>query len=418
MILMSRKQSKALLFENTIMLYVLVLSSYILSFITIPYQTRILGPDYFGRVSFALAFMGYFQLIIDFGFMLSATEDVAKHQGNKKELSRIVSSIGIIKIIFATVLFLILLSICTTVPRFQEDKLLYIFTYLSVATASLLPDFLYRGLEKMRIITIRTILIRLFFILMLFAFLKDERDYYMVPLFSFLGNVGAILGIYLHIKNALGLTFERVDLRYLIQTVKKSSIFFYSRIATTAYTVTNTFILGLINAAGSQVVGLYSSADRLVTTAKSGFSPIADSLYPYMVKNRDFKLVRKVLLFIMPPVILGTLIVWIYANDFCALLFGNEFRDAGHILRALLPIVILTPMIYLLGFPVLSPMGLSKHANLSVIVSSVFHISGLLILLALGKLDILLLCYLTVLTECIILVYRVVVIRINKKLLK
>lgn len=55
----------------------------------------------------------------------------------------------------------------------------------------------------------------------------------------------------------------------------------------------------MISASGA-TVGYYSSADRLITTGKNALSPISDSLYPYMVKNRDFKLVRKILLIFEP----------------------------------------------------------------------------------------------------------------------
>ncbi|GIN96861.1 transporter [Siminovitchia terrae] len=415
---MSNRQSKkTVLLENTIMLYILVFSSYLLSFITVPYQTRILGPDYYGRVGFALAFMIYFQLLIDFGFILSATEDVAKNRENKEELSKIVTSVNIIKTILFFICLLILIILCVNIPRFKEDSLLYILTFLSVATASFLPDFLYRGLENMKIITVRTILIRIFFVLMIFLFLKDKEDYLLIPLFTMLGNLGAIVGVYVHAIKVVKIKFIRINTKYIWHTFKKSSYFFYSRIASTAYTATNTFALGLMNSIGSNVVGLYTSADKLINTAKNGFSPIADSLFPYMVKNRDFKLVKKVLLILMPPVVIGSILIGIFANNFCAFLLGEEFRSAGNILRLLMPIVVMTPLVYILGFPVLTPMGLSKHANLSVIVSSVFHILGLSVLIIAGIFNVVTLCYITVITQFIVLLYRGTVVWVNRKLI-
>lgn len=88
---------KRVLFSNTIMLYILVFSSYFFAFISIPYQTRILGPEYFGRIGFSMAFMSFFRLIIDFGFILSATEEVSKNRDNVFILSKIVTAVNIIK---------------------------------------------------------------------------------------------------------------------------------------------------------------------------------------------------------------------------------------------------------------------------------------------------------------------------------
>src|SRR5690606_28065130 len=97
------------LISNTIMLYLLTFSSYFFGFISLPYQTRVLGPEYYGRVGFALAFMVFFKLFIDFGFLLSATEEVAKHHRDKQKLSEIVTAVNILKCILSFISFIILL---------------------------------------------------------------------------------------------------------------------------------------------------------------------------------------------------------------------------------------------------------------------------------------------------------------------
>lgn len=402
------------LFKNTFFLYILVFSTYFFSFITVPYQTRILGPDYYGRVGFALAFMTYFRMIIDFGFLLSATEEVAKYREDKEELSRIVTAVSIIKLILVLVSFLLITSIILIFPRFREEALLYIITFFAVATSAFLPDYLYRGLENMKTITIRTVLIQSFFVLMIFLFLNEKEDYYLIPLFTMIGNLVAIIGIYAHAIKVIGIRFKPVKRNYLWYTFKRSSFFFYSRIATTIYTATNTFLVGLVYPKGSSAVGLYTSSEKLISTAKSGFSPIADSLYPYMVKNRDFKLVKKILLIIIPPVLIGVIIIGIYAESFISLLLGEEFRQAGGILRILLPIIVITPITYILGFPVLTPMGLSKHANMSIIYASIFHIIGMAFLLITDNFNVYSTSYITVVSEIIIMGYRAIVIWRNR----
>jgi polysaccharide transporter, PST family len=409
------RTKKLRLLKNTIMLYMLIFSSYFFGLISIPYLTRVLGPDYFGRVGFALAFMAYFRLLIDFGFILSATEKVAKKRDNIQELSKIVISVNLIKLTLAVMSSIILIVLILTIPRFQQDSLLYVFTFLSVITGSFLPDYLYRGLENMKTITIRTVLIQAFFVFMIILFLKDKEHYYLVPLFTMMGNLVALAGIYFHAIKIVGIKLVRVTPEFVWNTFKASSNFFYSRIATTLYTSTNTFILGLMYPVGSDVVGIYNSADRLASTAKSGFSPIADSLYPYMVKNRDFKLVWKVIYTIMPPVIFGCILVGVYAEPLVALVLGEQFRGAGSVLRILMPIVALTPITYIIGFPVLTPMGLAKYANQSIIFASVFHVVGLVFLVLIGRFNLITMCYVTFVTELIILLYRALAIWRNKE---
>ena len=65
---------------NTLMLYILTFSTYFLSFVAVMVETRILGNENYGIVGVAMAIMVYFQLFIDFGFLLSATDEVSRNR--------------------------------------------------------------------------------------------------------------------------------------------------------------------------------------------------------------------------------------------------------------------------------------------------------------------------------------------------
>ena len=219
----------------------------------------------------------------------------------------------------------------------------------------------------------------------------------------------SFFGVYLHLKRKMGIGFCRVTLREVFSTLRDSLPFFYSRIATTVYTATNTIVLNIISGTGA-VTGYYTSADKLITTAKSGMSPISDSMYPYMVKNRDFRLIRKSLMLLMPLILVGCVVVGIFARPLCSWFFGPEFADAAHVLRVMLPVVVVILPSYILGFPTLSPMGLAKHANYSTIVGSVFYLVVMVILFATNHVSMVTLGLLTSATEVLIFLYRLVVV--------
>src|SRR5574344_270561 len=101
------KAEKKILLKNTIMLYIMRFSTYFFGFISVPYQTRVLGSQAYGKVALAMALMLYFQLIIDFGFILSGTQEIAKNSDNKKEVETIYSSIQYIKLGLIFVSFII-----------------------------------------------------------------------------------------------------------------------------------------------------------------------------------------------------------------------------------------------------------------------------------------------------------------------
>lgn len=269
----------------------------------------------------------------------------------------------------------------------------------------------------MRSVTVRTVLIRLFFTLMIFVFLKDESDYLMIPILMLIGNAAAVLLVAIHIKS-MGIRFGKVSFSELKDTFRQSSMFFYSRIATNIYSATNIFMLGLIYGPASHIVGYYTSADRLITAAKQGVAPIIDSLYPYMVKHRDFKLAKKVLIIGTPIMAVGCGLVAIFAEQICAIIFGEEFRSSGEYLRLLAPVAFIAFPAMLFGFPILSPMGLSKYANLSNVFGAGLQIAQVAVLFAFGQLNIVNICIITCVTEVATLSFRLVVFWRHRHLLK
>jgi O-antigen/teichoic acid export membrane protein len=396
------------LFDNTLMLYLLTFSNYFFGFIVIPYETRVLGPQYFGKLAFAIAFISYFQILIDFGFMLSATADVSKNIDNKKKLSEIMSSVIYAKLLLSFFSTLILISIIIFLPSFRVDFWFYILVFFSIAINSFLPDYLYRGLEKMKYITYRTILIRLFFTLMIFAFLKDKTQYYYIPIINMIGGFIAIAAAYIHLNAVFKIKIVKVDLSKIIHTLKISSNYFLSRIATTIYTSTNVFIIGIMYPE-SKILGYYGSSNKLIGTITSMYSPIADSMYPHMIKTKDYNLMKKTIKVGTLLVLFFAMFIGIWSSEISILIFGPEFKDASLILVLLLPIVVIAFPNYLLGFPSLSPLGLEKYANLSTIYGSIFQITGIIILYLIGFLNYQSICVLTCFTEALVLSIRLIV---------
>ena len=410
---MIKDKKNGTLFKNTVMLYILTFSNYLFNFITVPYQTRVLGPVVYGNLGFALAFATYIQLFLDFGFLLSATEDVARNREDKQKLSQLMTAVTICKLLLGAVSFVVVMVLCLSVSRFKEDVLLYQLYFVWVLINSLLPDYLYRGLEKMSIITYRTVAVKFFFTVMIFVFLRNKDHYYIVPLLNIIGALGAVIWVYSDVYRHLGLRFVRISFLEIWQTMKRSSSYFFSRIASTVYGATNTFIIGFLYPNGN-TVGYYTSAEKLMTTARSAFSPIADSLYPHMVQNKDFKLIKKILLVLMPIILAGCTFVWIFAESFCVLLFGEEFRSSGRILQLLMPVIAMTLPAYIFGFPVLSPLGLAKYANISNIIGAVVHLTNLLVLFLTGRLTVENICIATCITEAIVLSFRILVVVRNR----
>ena len=164
------------LFSNTIMLYILQISGYVFPLITFPYLTRVLGPDRYGILVFANATMTYFQLLVDFGFLLSATKECSINRGDKKKLGEIVSSVVQAKLLLVFVGFAITVILVSFVDVFAKKRLFMLFSYISVFLSIFIPDYLFRGLERMSIITYRTIIAKAIYTMLIFVIVKTPDE--------------------------------------------------------------------------------------------------------------------------------------------------------------------------------------------------------------------------------------------------
>jgi len=410
-------KKKKILFKNTIMLYILTFSSYFFNLVTVPYQTRVLGPEIYGKIGFALAFVSYFKILFDFGFLLSATETVSKNREDKVELGKTIAAVNIIKGFFIFASALLVLILILAVDKFRSDPLLYILFFAYVAIDCFLPDFLYRGLEDMRIITYRSVVIRLLFTVLIFVFLKNPDQYYVVPILNIFGSIVAVVSVYAHVRLKLKIRRRKVNKEFIFKTFKNSGLFFLSRIATTIYGSTNTVALGFVYPTGPNV-GLYTAASKVTTTAQSAISPISDSVYPYMIKNKDFRLVKKILMILEPLIIVGCVIVGIFAEPLCSIFFGKDYVGAAPVLRIMLVTIAVTLPNYLLGFPTMAPLGISKYANYSVIIAACWQALSIVFLFITNSFNLYSICVATAITECMVLILRIFFIKraLNKEL--
>ncbi len=411
-----RQRKPHVLLENTIMLYILTFSNAFLGLVTQGYQARVLGVEKLGILGAAQYTTNFFQILIDFGFIMSATAKISRHREDKKYLNKTLTCVVAAKCLLMAASFLILMIFIRPSLKEPGELLAYVFYLLYVCMVALLPDFMYRGLEKMSAITVRAVLVKVFATAMVFVFVQKPEDYYLVPLISAIGNAAATLFVYWHLFSRIGLRFAKVSFRDIWLEIKDASQFFLSKVSAAINSNLNGILLK--NVAGPAATGLYSNADKVISTARSGMSPISDSLYPHMMKHRNFKLIKKAMLYLYPVILAGCAVVFLFAPWLLEVWLGEEVGPQVVLpLRLLIPAAVFTFPNYVLGYPTLGAMGLAKYANISVAFGTVVYLVGVGVSFLTWGINLVSLCVLTSLTDFAILVFRLVVIVRNRHLM-
>ncbi|MBC7101454.1 MAG: oligosaccharide flippase family protein, partial [Methanobacteriales archaeon] len=192
-LILSNKDYRRIL-DNLMSLTGIQLVQYLLPLVTFPYLTRVLGPANFGRVAFAVAFIGYFQILTDYGFNLSATREISINRDDLSQVSKIYSSVMVTKTILMFLTFILMLVIISSFERFRGDPLLYIFTFGLVVGSVLFPVWFFQGIERMRYISILRILSSLIYTALIFIIVRGPKDYLYVPLVNSIGFI--VVGVY------------------------------------------------------------------------------------------------------------------------------------------------------------------------------------------------------------------------------
>lgn len=407
-------QDKKRLLSNFLSLSVLQIFTYALPLLTLPYLVRVLGVEKYGLVMFAQSLIVFFNILVDYGFNLSATREVSVNRDNKEKITEIFSSVMTIKLLLLTASLLLLTIVVFSFERFYADKELYFITFTLVLGQALFPIWYFQGLERMKYITLINILSRVIFTVAIFIFIHEEGDYILVPLLNGLGVItGGIYALYL-IRKSFNQKFVIQNLTTLKRHFKDSTDFFFSRVSVSIYTSANAIVLGLFT--NNTMVGYYSIAEKLYQTIQGLYGPITQALYPYVAKEKNIKLFKKIFYSVITLNIMGVIFLFYFGESIFSFLFtqevGEESIDVFHIF--LLANLVTVPSV-LIGYPLLGALGYTRFANNSVIFGSFIHFFGLSILVFFGGINIYNVVLMVVLTEFFVFTYRIFWV-INKKL--
>ena len=352
---------------------VLTLSTYLINFITFPYVARVLGVERIGLVNFVDNTVNYFLLFATMGVGLLGVREIAAVKEDKKRRDQVYSSVLALNLLFTLVSLGIYLLCVVTIPKLcQYDELFYIGTAKILFTVFLVEWF-FTGVENFRYITLRSILIKVLYIISVFLFVRDTSDYRLY----FILTVGVVvlnaLINQLYIREFVRVRWNNIQLfKYLKQNV---TLGIYT-LMTSMYLTFNVMYLGLVS--NNTEVGYYTTAFKLYSVVLGFFTAFTNVMLPRMSsllangeKDRFQELVIRsfsVMSTCCIPLILCSMIM---APQIVYILSGPGYEGAILPMRIIMPAAFAVGVAQVLAIQVLMPMKKDKVLLVASIIGAV-----------------------------------------------
>lgn len=182
------------LIKNIFSLGIVQIANFAFPVITVLVVSRIIGPDKFGVINFAGAFVTYFTLLINFGFDLSATRVIAANRDNLEERNRIFNQVILAKLLLLGLSIVLFVSSLFLIPQLRQEKAVAIFSFILCFSWVITPTWLYQGMQELSRVAIFNLATKVLSTLVIVLVIRVKSDYVWQPLALSLAQI--VVGIY------------------------------------------------------------------------------------------------------------------------------------------------------------------------------------------------------------------------------
>lgn len=370
-------QKQTSLKKNALINALLTTLSFVFPLITFPYVSRVLLPAGTGKVSFAASLVSYFVLFAQLGIPTYGIRACAKVRDDKEELNQVVQEILSINIVIVALTYIVFWGTLLFSPRLQNDKPLYLILSIQMILNAIGVEWVYKGQEKYAYITIRSIIFKLFAVILTFLLIKSKNDYIAYAgITIFAASASNVLN-FLNLRTMVSLRKKR---KYNFRRhLKPILIFFAMSCATTIYTNLDNVMLGLMK--GDTEVGYYNASVKIrnifvsvVTSLGVVLLPRASYYFEQKLFNEFYKITRKALNFVFIIAVPTTIFFIVYAKEGIHFLAGEAYGNSILPMQILMITLLFIGMTNIMGIQMLVPMGKEINVLISEIVGALIDV--------------------------------------------
>lgn len=247
----------------------------ILPLLTAPYISRVLGSEGIGTYTLAHTYSQYFVLIAGFGFSTYAARELAYKRNNKSEFRQTFWEIFIARSamnIVATTVYILyfFLFIDLKDPSYRICVLYLIASWFDFS-------YYFKAIENFKTIAVRNIIIKIFSIVLIFAFVREKSDVWIYTLILALSELCGQSIMIISLDKSL---FLKTDIRMknLSNHFAMSFTLFIPTLAIQIYTMLDKVMLGYM--CNESEVGYYENAQKMVRLAAAVAASIVSVMTP------------------------------------------------------------------------------------------------------------------------------------------
>lgn len=317
-------------------LFTLKGAEYIISFITLPYLLRVLGPEKFGAIAFAQTIINYGNLFVDYGFNLTAPRDIAKCE--KSDIPKNFAAFYGAKIVLLVPILVIGASLIFLF-RDSLDLVLMLCVLPALIGNVIFPIWYFQGIQEMRFITIFNLIARTASVVAIFVFVQEQSDYCMAAfLQSITPVIAGVISLWVLYRKTPEI-FSIPSWQDIKNKFKEGWDIFISTVFISLYTNSNVFILGIMT--NDTIVGYYSAANKLIMAVNGLMGPISSAIFPHISalfkesKEKAIAFLRKTVRYIGGLSLAASLGTFILAEPIVHIIMGGSYEESILILRIL-----------------------------------------------------------------------------------
>lgn len=332
--------------KNFLYSSILTTANYVFPLITYPYVSRVLGVTNIGICNFVDSIIHYFVLVSMMGINIVGIREVAKDKRSREELNGTFSALFWLNTITTTVAFVVLVVATLCVDQLREHWQMMAIGGIKLLMNYMLIEWLYKGLEEFKYITVRTLAVKMMYVVAVFIFVRRSSDYPVYYLLSVLMVVFNSVVNVTYARHFVSLQIRHVHISRFIKPFFVLGVYY---LLTAMYTSVNVAYLGFV--AGETEVGYYTTATKLYHILIALFTAFTGVMLPRMSsliaenKIQEYKtmLVKayNILFAFSIPLIIYTII---YAPLIIYIIAGKGYDGA------IMPMRIVMPLMLIIGY--------------------------------------------------------------------